>query len=164
MSKIDKLLNSAKEHLDSNENVLAYVMGAHEAKIMGKDSVRNGIFIATDIRLVFFSSKMFKGYDMEVFPYSNISSIEMGKSLMGHTISFFASGNKVSMKWINGDVSSFMNIVKPKIDKKANPSPATNNSMPDIADQIRKLSDLKNEGILSEEEFQAKKVQLLSQM
>ena len=160
MSKIDKLLYLAKGHLEPEEKVLAHVMGAHAAKIMGKDTVRNGIFIATDTRLVFFSSKMFGGYDMEVFPYLNISSIEMGKGLMGHSISFFASGNKVSMKWINGDVAGFMNIVKPKIDKKPNSSTA-NNSTPDVADLIRKLFDLKNEGILSEEEFQAKKETLL---
>ena len=161
MSKIDKLLHSAKGHLESDEKILAYVMGTHEAKLMGKDTVRSGIFIATDTRLVFFSSKMFNGYDMEVFPYLNISSIEMGKSLMGYSISFFASGNKVSMKWINGDVSSFMNVVKPKIDKKTS-SQTPNNSVPDVADQIRKLSELKNEGILTEEEFQSQKERLLN--
>ena len=49
--------------------------------------------IATNKRLIFFAKKL-TGFDLEVFPYKNISSFEMGKNLMGHHVSFFASGNK----------------------------------------------------------------------
>jgi hypothetical protein len=35
---------------------------------------------------------------------------------------------------------------------------------PDIADQIRKLADLRDAGILSSEEFEVKKTDLLSRM
>ena len=35
---------------------------------------------------------------------------------------------------------------------------------PDITDQIKKLAQLRDEGILTEEEFQAKKTDLLSRM
>ena len=52
------------------------VLGAYETKIMGRDSVRNGIFVATNKRLVFFAKKL-TGFDLEIFPYKNISSIEM---------------------------------------------------------------------------------------
>jgi len=46
---------------------------------------------------------------MEVFPLINISSFEQGKGAMGHKISFFSSGNKVAMKWIQkGDVKKFI--------------------------------------------------------
>lgn len=163
MAKIEKLVDSAREHLEQGEQVLASVMGAYETKLMGSKTVRNGVFIATDRRMVFYGKKMF-GYDLEVFPYSNISSIEMSKGMMGHSIGFFASGNKIEMKWINsGDVSEFTQIVKSKIGKKSEPAQTTsqNNSV-DLADQIRKLADLRDQGILTEEEFQAKKSQLLS--
>ena len=46
----------------------------------------------------------------------------------------------------------------PKI-SKISPEPAKVTS---IADEIRKLADLKKEGILTEEEFNAKKKQLLN--
>ena len=95
--KIDKLIQLSREHLDDEENAIEVVMGAYETEWLGIDSVRTGIFIATDTRLVFFAKKIF-GFELESFPYSNISSIEMGKGLMGHSISFFGSGNKVSMK------------------------------------------------------------------
>ena len=62
MAKIDKLLKQAKEHLDEGEQPLQTVLGAYETKIMGGDSVRNGIFIATDQRLLFYAKKL-TGYD-----------------------------------------------------------------------------------------------------
>jgi Bacterial PH domain len=50
--------------------------------------------MATDDRVVFFAKKM-GGYDLEVFPYKNITSIETGKGMGGHHVKFFASGNEV---------------------------------------------------------------------
>ena len=51
MAKIGKLLKQAEEHFDDGECALQTVFGVYETKIMGSDSVRNGIFIATDQRL-----------------------------------------------------------------------------------------------------------------
>lgn len=162
MAKLDKILDSAKKHFEINEEVICAVMGAYEAKLLGKDTLKNGVFIATNKRLVFFGPKMFGGYDMEVFPYENISSIEMGKGLMGHHISFFASGNKATMKWINqGDIQKFIEIIKSKLGNK-NETPF--NGSIDIADQIKKLAELKDAGILTEEEFQSKKADLLAKL
>lgn len=156
MAKHDKFLDKLQEHLDEGETVQHSVFGAYETKIMGNDSVRNGIFAATNKRLVFYSKKL-TGYDLEVFPYSNISSIEMGKNMMGHHISFFSSGNKAHMKWIkNNGVAEFVSYVKAQMGKKDAGGGAS-----DPMDQLKKLAELKQQGILTEEEFAAKKKQLL---
>lgn len=157
MAKIDKLLKDVQTHLEPGEKIIASVLGAYESKIMGKDTVRNGVFVATDNRIVFYGKKMM-GYDLEVFPYSNISSIEMSKGMMGHTISFFASGNKVKMKWINiGNITGFVNHVKQHIGKKSE-SAATSLSG---ADELKKFAELRDAGVISAEEFDAKKKQIL---
>lgn len=120
MAKIDKLAEHAKEHLDPNENVNAVVLGSYEIERFGGKTARKGIFLATDIRLVFFAKKLI-GYDLEVFPYSNISSIEVSKGMLGHTISFHASGNNVKMKWIHKQddgVKTLVNFVRDHIGKK----------------------------------------------
>ena len=44
------------------------------------------------------------------------------------------------------------------------PTPAATPAEPDLTDQIRKLGELRDAGILTEEEFQAKKAQLLDRM
>jgi hypothetical protein len=156
MAKIDKLVEEGKKHLEPGEDVKFSVMGAYESKIMGKDTVRNGVFLATNNRIVFFGKRTF-GYDLEVFPYSNISSIEMGKGMMGHKVSFFSSGNKVSMKWINaGDVSGFMEHVKSNLGKKSESGSAAS-----AAEELKKFAELRDAGVITEEEFDAKKKQLL---
>jgi Bacterial PH domain/Short C-terminal domain len=163
VSKLDKLLGKAQEHLEEGEEVVAAVQGSYETKILGEDSVRTGIFAATNRRLVFYAKKM-TGYDLEVFPYENISSIEMGKSMMGHHIKLFASGNEVRMKWIKDKdgVARFVNTVKDRMKGGAQPDSTRTAPAPDLADQIRRLGELRAEGLLSEEEFQAQKQKLLS--
>lgn len=155
--KFDKMVNESKAHLESDEEILYSIFGAYESKIMGKDTVRNGVFLATNKRVVFYGKKMM-GYDLEVFPYSNISSIEMSKGMMGHSISFFTSGNKVKMKWINlGDIQGFVNHVRENIGKKSDEPKYSSNS----ADEIKKFAELRDAGIITEEEFTEKKKQLL---
>lgn len=159
MAKIDKLVEEAKNHLEPGEESLFSVMGAYESKIMGKDTVRNGVFVASQNRIIFYGKKTF-GYDLEVFPYSNISSIEMGKGLMGHKISFFSSGNKVTMKWINlGDLNGFVKHVKENIGKK---EVSTTERSSSVADELKKFADLKEAGIITQEEFDVKKKELLN--
>lgn len=170
MAKIDKLTEQASTHLESGENILAVIQGVYETKIMGSETVRNGIFLATDKRVVFYAKKM-GGFDLESFPYRSISSFEHKKSLMGHGISFFASGNEVRMKWINDGnaVNEFVSTVRGHLHGAS--TAASSASMPqapstneDIAGKIRQLSELHEAGILSDEEFATKKAELLSRM
>lgn len=162
MGKYEKNLELVKSHLKNGDSIKFSVYGAYETKVMGNDSLRNGIFVATESGITFFAKKLM-GYDLESFPFENISSIEQSKGLMGHTITLFASGNKSSMKWIStSDVLGFLNFVKSNI---GNPKVENNNiGNTDIPSQIQKLSELKDQGILTEDEFNLKKTELLSKM
>jgi Short C-terminal domain len=87
--------------------------------------------------------------------------------MMGHSVKFFASGNETSLKWIdtNSDVSAFVTEVKSQM-TAAHESPAAPaaGSSPDIADQIRKLADLRSEGLVTDEEYEAKRSELLARL
>lgn len=158
MAKKDKLLKLAEDHLDG-EQIKYSILGAYETDFMGKDTVKNGVFIATETRVVFYGKRML-GFDLEEYPFSNISSIETGKKTMGRYINFFASGNKVKMKWIQDkEIEEFLPFVKGKIGKKDSAaSPIQETS---AADEIRKYKALLDDGIISEEEFAQKKKELL---
>lgn len=159
MGKIDRLLKHAQKHLQPGETILSVVFGAYETKVMNADTIRNGIIIATDSRILFYGKRTF-GFDLESFPYANISSFEYGKGMMGRKISFFASGNKVKMKWINaGDVDQFISIAQDKISKKG--SNSSESSIPNVSDKIKQLASLRDDGVITEEEFTEKKKQLL---
>lgn len=179
MAKIDKLIEQAKAHLNAGEQILAAVQGTYEAKLMGEDWTRSGIFLATQARLVFYAKKM-GGYDLESFGYDKISSFEQSKSMMGHTVSFFASGNRVAMKWISDQAAmqQFTATVKSHLHGSLQPMvPGTNVAQPhvdgapsgpasedDIMDKIRKLAELHQAGILSDDEFSSKKAELLARL
>ena len=131
---------------------------------MGRDSVRNGIFIATDQRLLFYAKKL-TGYDFESFPYANISSMEMGKNLMGHYISFFSSGNSCKMKWISaGDVRAFVDTVKTQTAAVKSSAAPASEQPPDPVDQLERLGKLHAAGVLTDEEFSAKKAEILARL
>jgi hypothetical protein len=180
VAKTDKLLGQVQSHLEQGERVDAYVAGTYETKVMGSATVRNGVFLATDRRLVFYAKKM-GGYDFESFPYANISSFEQSKGTMGHSIRFFASGNVVTMKWIKDDPAVFGEFVrlvteragrKPSSDQSVPPTAAQYSPQPgvqasaheDVFEALRKLGELRDAGIVTPEEFEAKKKDLLDRI
>ncbi len=161
MASDRKNLEAIKEHLDEGETVLHYCSGLFEYKLLGQDSKNNGIFAATQSRAILFGKKMF-GYDMESFPLSKISAIEMSKGMFGKKINLKMSGNTAQMTMISqGDPEGFVAYVRENMGEKAAPAAAPAD---DIPTQIQKLAALKDQGILTEDEFAAKKAELLAKM
>lgn len=168
MANAEKNLQHLQAHLEVGEEVESFVEGTYEAKLMGSETVRKGVLVATDRRLLFFGKKM-TGYDLESFPYGNISSLEQGKNMLGGTLRFFASGNTVSMKWIDvskHNLGNFMTLVQSHMNRaKSNTAPPHDaGSEPDVMDQLKKLGELRDAGIVSDDEFEAKKRELLSRL
>lgn len=168
MANAEKNLQHLQAHLEVGEVVESFVEGTYEAKLMGSETVRKGVLVATDRRLLFFGKKM-AGYDLESFPYGNISSLEQGKNMMGGTLRFFASGNTVSMKWIDvnkHNLGKFMTLVQSRMNQ-ANSDAAprqTVESGPDVMNQLKKLGELRDAGIVTDDEFEAKKRDLLGRL
>ena len=156
MANPTKLIKLAQEHLNGEE-VKYWVFGAFKSEIMGKSTLRNGLFIATDKQVFFYCKKSF-GYETETFPFSNISSIETGKGAMGHKLSIIASGNRAEMSMINtGQFAELVEYVRSKIGKTSAPAETT----VDTTDELRKYKALMDDGIISEVDFESKKKQLL---
>ncbi|WP_106819176.1 PH domain-containing protein [Janibacter massiliensis] len=182
MAKRDKHVEAAREHLEQGEQIQAAVAGAYETTLMGSKTSRNGALIATDRRVLFFAKKI-GGYDLESFPYSNISSFEQSKGMMGHTLTFFASGNKVTLKWISEveDLAGFVQVTKARLVPASAPpagpapapatapaaapaTPAPADPAAQIMDQLRQLGELRDAGILTDDEFSTKKAELLARL
>ena len=159
--KFSKQLKYAQEYLEPGEKVVEGVFGTYETKSMGTDTIKNGVFLATNKRLFFFGKRTF-GFDSESFPYSNISSFEFAKKAMGYKISFYASGNKVNMKWISiGDIDSFVNFVKEKMEAKNHDHTEQNQSLTSPIQKVKELKELLDMDIITTDEFEKKKKELL---
>jgi len=113
-----------------------------------------------------FYAKKFGGHELESFSYKNVSSFESGKSVMGGTITFFASNNKVHLKWINppDQASVFVMVVRKRLDSVSIAPPQEVAPKEDLIAKIQQLAGLRDSGILTEEEFTAKKAELLAQI
>lgn len=159
MAKPEKLVKLAQEHLNGEE-VKYWVFGAFKTEIMGNSTLRNGVFIATERQVFFYCKKTF-GFETESFPLSNISSVEIGKGALGHKINIIASGNKAEMGMINkGQYAEFIEYVRSQIGKSKT-SDAVAEPMLDASTELRKFKELLDDGIISQEDFDAKKSQLL---
>jgi hypothetical protein len=102
---------------------------------------------------------------VEDFPYDKISSIQYQTGWTGGTITIFASGNKVEIKNVLKDqCKSFADSVRARISPTTEsvqaPSPPQQRE-PDLVDQLERLGKLKEQGILTEEEFTAQKAKIL---
>jgi hypothetical protein len=81
-----------------------------------------------------------------------------GVSLVGNAASAVKDG-----KLVNATMQFIDDMMKNQFSNNSS-SPTIIKQEVDTADQIRKLSDLKNDGILTEDEFNKKKAELLSKM
>lgn len=62
---------------------------------------------------------------------------------------------------LNGQVAEFKAKVEARMREAKQPAPAHNSSV-SLTDELRKLAELRQEGILSQEEFEAAKKKLLA--
>ena len=144
-----------KEHLADGETIVQAIMGF-------KDNV--GVLIATESRVIFYAKKMF-GFDLESFLFKNIASIEYSSGFLGlKELVINSSGNDVKVQhmteWSGGSIKDFIDYVNSNSGQSNNIQIVQD----DIPSQIKKLSDLRDQGILTDDEFSVKKAELLSKM
>ncbi|HET7657513.1 MAG TPA: PH domain-containing protein [Bacillales bacterium] len=124
----------------------------------------SGVLAATGHRLVFVRKGLFSSETyFEDFPYEKIQSIHYKMARPTHTLSVVTLGRTVDLTGIPTDEEVLIDLVK-FIQKKIedfSTSTSSNPSQADWVSQLEKLAKLKEQGILSEEEFQEQKDKLL---
>jgi PH (Pleckstrin Homology) domain-containing protein/putative oligomerization/nucleic acid binding protein len=118
-----------------------------------------GILVATDRRLIFID-KGLMSLKVEDFGYDKITSVQYRTGMVLGEIDVLASGNRATFKNIEkARVREFGDWLRARISApKASAAPA---SMPSASEEIARMADLHRQGILTDEEFAAKKKQLL---
>lgn len=149
------------EHLWEDEHVERMTSGSYGRGI--------GLLVLTDRRLLFLKEGMTK--QTEDFPLEKISSVQWSSGLTTGTVTIFASGNKAEIKSVNKHEGKEMtDHVRQRLSapKPASAAPSDQSSdVPtamNIRDQIRKLGELRDSGMVTPEEFEAKKAELLARM
>lgn len=143
--------------LRANETVLELGQGQYGSK--------QGLVVLTTERLFFFE-KSLGSETVEEFPLAVISSLSVGKKMTGETLAIFTSGNSAEIKsMMHGQADALVRAyITAKQRSSATPQIAASSPAADPLAQLEKLGHLRDTGLLTEDEFAAKKAELLGRL
>lgn len=149
-------------HMKPGEAVTAVGVG-YIGDMMGTGNRRqhNGVLIVTNERVVFYRKGLL-GEVFETIPLKAITSIER-KSFMGHrSMRFHTSHDALEFKTFEQDSEDAL-IAAVDAGRHAAAS-SQQASVPDSFEVLRKLAELRDAGVLSVDEFERKKAELLARV
>jgi hypothetical protein len=163
-SFIESILRKDETVLDSILGFIGEMMGK------GKDRQHNGVLVCTNQRVVFYSKGFFSEVNRSI-PINKISSIDLDKGLMFRAITIHTSNDEIHVRstFKIEDLQKFQSTIEEVRDSKQlnQPSDLQNLSLDkedDPISKIKKLSELKEQGIIKEDEFEQKKKELLEKV
>lgn len=174
-SKRKKLLADVQPVLNAGEQVLDCTSCQAEVRRMGAMTKRNATIAVTDRRVVIFSKKL-GGYDVQDFAYGLLTGVNHKKGFTFGNMDFRASGDSAHLTMVPKDeVERIAQLVRDRIALSHRPdgpgatvpsvgqsNGAVEPSTLSVADEIRKLGELRDAGLLSQEEFDTQKTRLLA--
>lgn len=132
-----------------------------------------GLVVLTDRRLLFVLDGMTR-QAIEDFPLDKVSSVQWSSGIALGTLTIFASGNKADIDQMNKkDGKQIADTVRARLAQPVPPAhqpapvqqmPPQPASGPDVYEQLRKLGELRDLGVVTPEEFEHKKRELLSRI
>jgi hypothetical protein len=108
--------------------------------------------------------------DLEVIPMKSVSSVQVRRGAWYHDVTVYASGNTIVMPMDAADAEQVRSIVMDQVLRGSSPAPAAAPPPPAapagdaVIEQIRKLGELRDAGLLTADEFEAKKAELLGRL
>lgn len=156
--------NRLPDVLDIDEKIIHAVTGNWEG-------TKHGLLVATDKKLIFLSYGIFNSFE-EIIKYEKIKSISQNPGILYADISIFTSEKTIVIKNVtnNTNALSFCNkmdeILSGSKKEESKPINSNQNSEPeiDIMDQLKKLGELREKGILTDQEFTEQKKKLLDKL
>jgi hypothetical protein len=123
-----------------------------------------GMLVLTTKRLFFFDKASF-GAKVEEFDFAAINSLGHSTSRGGEVIDIAISGRMAEITNVApGRGGTFIQAFRDLRAANDRPAPPVTAASPDVVDQIKKLGELRDAGVLTDDEFAAKKTQLLARM
>lgn len=126
----------------------------------------------TDRRLMFLEQGHFKD-KLDEFPYDRVATISTEKKMMSGKVKFSVSGggqHEITNVMPKERVEEIAGYVPRRISPAAQPAPAMPapseppQAASDVAGRLAKLSELKDQGLITEEEFKQKRAALIEQL
>lgn len=146
--------------LDRGE--LVHAMG------VGQFAGKTGAAAITDKRLLFLEKSMFGSEALTDFSLNSIGALSIGKKMGGETLTISHSGTTAVISGMgHGQADAIARVfrqLKERTAAHAAPAAAPAAAPLDPMAQLERLAELRDKGILTDEEFQTQKTQILSRM
>lgn len=137
-----------------------------ERMVSGQYGGGSGLLVLTNRRLLFLKDGLIKK-TLEDFPLDKVSSVQWSSGIVMGKIMIFASGNKAEVgSLMKQDGKEIADLVRERISRPSNPLPKASRTRrprhaPSVADELKKLAELRDDGVLTDDEFTAQKARLL---
>ena len=153
---VGKELNHLHEVLNEGENILGHTRGFFDGNTW--------LICVTDRRLMFLDKGMLSGMKQTDMPLSTISAVNYETKFAGGNITVNAGGKEHHIgKMKKGDVKDIANLISEAVERSKTGRAAAPAAAPASSnmDELKKLAELKDAGVLSEKEFNKQKAKLL---
>jgi len=153
-----------QEKLMPGETLVGHLEGWIGEKMGQGERIRhNGQFILTNERVCFYRKDPFEEV-FETIPLSKISSVET-LSLMGYRVLRLHTAHD-DLEFKTLEPKTLFDEVLAQLERLRNEDYSVASTAPaeSITDQIKKLGELRDGGLLTEDEFNAKKAELLARL
>ncbi|WP_327006925.1 SHOCT domain-containing protein [Dactylosporangium sp. NBC_01737] len=148
-----RALRSLAGQVWERETVERIVIGSHCKGL--------GLLVLTDHRVMFVRD----AEPAEEFPLDRITSVQWADGRLLGTVTIHASGGETVIKGLERYTGrAFADAVTERIDSRRLEVVAPPPAPGDVFEQLRKLAELRDAGILTEAEFTAKKTELLQRL
>jgi len=145
--------------LHTGESIVRMARASREGK--------NGLLVLTDSRVVWFHASIGRR-DVIDQAYERISSVEASQKMLSSTLAINAGGDVWAMKDImpKQAVNEIAGLIRQRMDgaRTAPAAAATGPAADDVIAQIKRLGELRDAGVVTSEEFEAKKAELLARL
>jgi Bacterial PH domain/Short C-terminal domain len=143
-------------HLLADEHVDLIGNGTYDGDL--------GIVALTSHRVLFLYDSLTRKR-LEDFSIDRITSVQTEHELVQGSLIIFAAGNRAKISKIyNDDLKAIANEIRRRLNTSTTPEPAAVAPAEDPIEQIKRLGELRDAGLVSSDEFEAKKEELLSRL
>lgn len=153
-------ISKLSEFIDNDENICAILIGVFNGNVL---------VTATDKRLIFVTKIIMKGVTTEEFLWDNLVSVDCNLGILRADVKILFQGRSFGVtQVVNSQAKSFCTEVKLIQSQKKiivlTPigTPNLIRGSVNIADELTKLAKLKEQGFLTQEEFDNQKKKLLN--
>ena len=149
--------------LQEDEELRALLDGMLK-RVNGNDFNGAGLVIATNKRIIFFRKSFIGTISKEEIPLRMVTSSGYRKGLMMSGVVITTANNEASVEYCDKkEAEQFNAIVQELLNEQhsSQNNAQTNQSQPSNFEQLEKLFELKQKGIITEDEFNQQKGKLL---